>query len=238
MHIKIKRPYMALNILLCFGINYIILIIMGVGMKLYLIRHGETDWNIVHKLQGRSDIPLNENGRRLARITSEAVSGIPFTRIYTSPLIRAYETAEILRAGRNIPIIRDERIIEICFGEYEGMYCGKDNYNIPDPDFRNFFDHTDRYYAKNGAESLEEMCIREKSFLDDILKLENTLENPDGEHILISTHGAAIKGLLTVIRKLELKDFWGDGVHKNCALTTVSVENGIFKVMDEGHIYY
>ena len=62
-------------------------------MKLYIIRHGETEWNVKRRFQGRSDIPLNEEGRRLARITSEALRSVPFTRIYTSPLKRAYETA-------------------------------------------------------------------------------------------------------------------------------------------------
>ena len=54
-------------------------------MKLYMIRHGETDWNVMRRFQGRTDIPLNEEGRRLARITSEALKDVPFTKIYTSP---------------------------------------------------------------------------------------------------------------------------------------------------------
>ena len=58
-------------------------------MKIYIIRHGETDWNKVRRLQGRSDIPLNEEGRRLARITGEALSSVNFRCIYTSPLRRA-----------------------------------------------------------------------------------------------------------------------------------------------------
>ena len=108
-------------------------------MKIYMMRHGETDWNIIKRLQGRSDIPLNEEGRRLARVTAEALADIPFTRIYTSPLLRAKETAMIIKGNRDIPVIEEERIQEISFGVYEGLICAEDNYTIPDPDFINFF---------------------------------------------------------------------------------------------------
>ena len=94
-------------------------------MKLYLIRHGETEWNVKRRFQGRSDIPLNEEGRRLARITAQALVGVPFSRIYTSPLKRAYETAMIIKGERDIPVIEEPRIIEISFGEYEGISASK-----------------------------------------------------------------------------------------------------------------
>lgn len=69
-------------------------------MKLYLIRHGETDWNKEFKIQGSSDIELNEYGRELAFITREGLRHIPFDIAYTSPLKRAKETAEIILGGR------------------------------------------------------------------------------------------------------------------------------------------
>ena len=109
------------------------------SMRLYIIRHGETEWNVLRRFQGRSDIPLNDEGRRLARITAEALSEVPFARIYTSPLKRAYETAMIIKGERDIPVIEEPRIIEIGFGDYEGLCCGKEHYNIPDPEFMNFF---------------------------------------------------------------------------------------------------
>ena len=114
-------------------------------MRLYIIRHGETEWNVLKRFQGRSDIPLNDEGRRLARITAEALREVPFSRIYTSPLKRAYETAMIIKADRDIPVIEESRIIEIGFGEYEGLCCGKEHYNIPDPDFMNFFEKPEAY---------------------------------------------------------------------------------------------
>ena len=82
-------------------------------MKIYLIRHGETDWNLEQRLQGAMDIPLNENGIELARETARGLRDVPFDVIYTSPLRRARQTAEIIRGDREIPLIEEPRIREI-----------------------------------------------------------------------------------------------------------------------------
>ena len=87
---------------------------------LYIMRHGKTDWNIQHKLQGRTDIPLNEEGRQMAKQAREDYLNIPIDICYCSPLIRARETAELVLQGRNIPILCDDRLIEMGFGIYEG----------------------------------------------------------------------------------------------------------------------
>ena len=87
---------------------------------LYIMRHGRTDWNVRHKLQGRTDIPLNEEGRRMAEKAGEEYRDVPLDICYSSPLVRARETAEIVLSGRNIPILTDDRLREMSFGEYEG----------------------------------------------------------------------------------------------------------------------
>ncbi|MDE6917325.1 MAG: histidine phosphatase family protein [Lachnospiraceae bacterium] len=205
-------------------------------MRLYMIRHGETQWNVSRRFQGRSDIPLNDEGRRLARITAEALAEVPFARIYTSPLKRARETAELIKGERDIPVILDERIIEIGFGVYEGLCCGKDNYNIPDPEFMNFFDKPEAYKPPEGAESIEELKARTADFLQEIV------HNKDMENdtILVSTHGAALRGLLSSINNIGIEDFWKGGVHKNCAVTIVDVDvkSDRTVIREEGKTYY
>ena len=79
-------------------------------MVIYVLRHGETDWNTKHWLQGTTDIPLNQNGIEVAEITAEALKEVPFDVIFSSPLQRAHQTAEILRRDRKIPLIVDERL--------------------------------------------------------------------------------------------------------------------------------
>lgn len=203
-------------------------------MKIYIIRHGETEWNNLRKLQGRSDTELNEVGIQLAEITAEALKDIPFDIAYTSPLKRAYKTAEIIVGDRDIPLIPDERIQEVSFGAYEGLGCSKDNYEIPDPEFEYFFQAPEKYVAKNGAESIEDLCKRTTEFLREITS------NPELEDktVLIATHGAALKGLLSSVGNKEKKDFWGMGVHRNCAVTELESHQGEITLIEENRIYY
>ena len=79
-------------------------------MKMYIIRHGQTPWNARKCLQGRSDVDLNENGIYLAELTGKALRDVTFDMAFTSPLIRAKHTAQCILAGREVPIIEDERL--------------------------------------------------------------------------------------------------------------------------------
>ena len=82
-------------------------------MKLYLVRHGETDWNRARKIQGQVDIPLNEFGIHLAEETGKGLKDIPVDLCFTSPLGRAKQTAEIILKGRDVPVIEEPLIMEM-----------------------------------------------------------------------------------------------------------------------------
>ena len=83
---------------------------------LYIMRHGETDWNLADKLQGQEDIPLNVNGRRQAAIAVARVIPLGITRIISSDLSRAKETAEIIAKQLNLTVEYDSRLREWNFG--------------------------------------------------------------------------------------------------------------------------
>lgn len=89
-------------------------------MRLLLTRHGQTDWNVAGKIQGKTDIELNETGIKQAEETREKLLGEKIDLIISSPLKRARKTAEIIGRGRNIPILFDKGIEERCFGKFEG----------------------------------------------------------------------------------------------------------------------
>lgn len=203
-------------------------------MIIYFIRHGQTDQNKKKCLQGRSDIELNEYGRELAVKTAKGLKDIEFDIIFTSPLKRAIETAEIIRGNRAIPIIADARIQEICFGVYEGLSFGKDTYTIPDPEFMNFFHAPEKYITPPRGESFAEVLKRTGLFLEELKKDERYTE----KRILVSTHGCALKALLANVNNTPLEEFWGEGVHKNCAVSVVELKEGVYSLLEEGKVFY
>jgi len=87
----------------------------------YVLRHGQTDWNVQLRLQGSTDIPLNETGRLQARTAARFLEGQSITRILSSPLSRAHETATIVAETLGLPVETDARLIERSFGVFEGL---------------------------------------------------------------------------------------------------------------------
>lgn len=203
-------------------------------MKIYLIRHGQTDYNRKRLLQGQCDIVLNEYGRKLARLTAQGLKDVSFDVIYTSPLKRAKETAEIIAGDRNAVWIEDPRIQEISFGEYEGLCCGEEGFNIPDKTFSNFFNDPSRYQVPPGGESFEAVVERTGDFLRELTGRKEYTDKT----ILVSTHGCALKAILANVKHTPVAEFWGGGVHKNCAVTILEAADSEIKIIEEGKLYY
>lgn len=137
---------------------------------IYIVRHGQTDWNLEGRTQGHSDIPLNKTGISQAKIIKEKLRDIKFYKVFSSPLKRAYETASIIT---HMPIIIDNRLIERYGGTLEGK-LSKDtpkdiNYNDPNE-------------TRYGIENILDFRNRIFNFLQEIIN-----EYPD-ENILIVTH--------------------------------------------------
>lgn len=204
-------------------------------MKLYLIRHGETDFNKRRLLQGQTNTELNDYGRELAKKTAEGLKEVPFDLAFTSPLRRAKETAQIVLGDRKIPLVEEERIQEISFGAYEGLCIDKERYNIPDAAFMNFFNQPEAYNTPPNGETFAEVLRRTGEFLNELLAEKEYADKT----ILVSTHGCALKALLADVRNTPLSEFWGGGVNKNCAVTILETgENGKLAVIEEGKLFY
>lgn len=203
-------------------------------MKIYVLRHGETPWNRQHLLQGRSDVELNDNGRKLARETAKGMADIPFDLVFTSPLKRAKETAEIVCNDRSIPMVEDERLLEIGFGENEGKPWRKTEDFPGDPNIYHFFEHPDQYRPIRGAESLQALAKRTAEFMKDICGREELQEKT----ILVSTHGAAIRGILNSFRQWKLEEFWDGGVSPNCGVAVIECQDGQPVLLEQNRIYY
>ena len=204
-------------------------------MRLYIVRHGETDWNRIHRVQGRTDIPLNDYGRHLARETAEGMKDIRIDLGYTSPLLRAKETAQIILGDRDVPLYEDSRIEELSFGNYEGMRTGGEGKDAQSEAFNRFFTDTANYIPPQDAETVPQLYERTGDFLAEICAREDLRD----KSVLVSTHGAAMTALLNRIRgNLSVSEFWRDEVPPNCSVTEVEVRDSKPRIIREGVIYY
>lgn len=202
-------------------------------MEIYIVRHGETVWNAKKLLQGSTDIELNENGRALAGETGENLEDVHFDRIYSSPLIRAYETACLIRGHRNIPIIRDDRLRELCFGVNEGKDFSKLLKDEKDP-FHYFFKRPELYQAPENGETLEHICKRAAEFMREVIEPQAEAL----ERIMIVAHGAMNKALMCHIKQHGVDQYWSGGLQKNCNVIIVRLDEDGYHVVDETRIFY
>ena len=164
-------------------------------MRLYVIRHGETDWNKDHLLAGRTDIPLNDRGRKLAECTSEGLKDVSFDLCISSPLRRAAETAKIVLNNSEIPVIFDDALIEISFGDYEGRKCQDDNRNVLLDEYNMFKDHPLEFKGMPHGESIRDVIKRAGKAFERI----TTKPEYQDKTILISTHGCYYRAFLNRI---------------------------------------
>lgn len=180
---------------------------------LYIMRHGQTDWNVKHKLQGKTNISLNEFGRVSSIEAGKQYSEVNIDICYCSPLDRAQETAKLFIGDRDIPIVTDNRLEEMGFGIYEGE---EKVFDKPDCPVREFFFNPGEYKAVGGAESIDQVLARTGEFLNEVIYPE--LEK--GKDILIVAHGALNAGLLCHFRNRSKAEFWDEPM-ENCKLIKV-----------------
>ena len=182
-------------------------------MEIYIVRHGETIWNEKKLLQGRTDIELNENGRRLAIITGKNLRNTHFDIVFSSPLKRAHETACLIVGDRNIPIVTNDLIKEMCFGDWEGQNMSE-LLKDPSQDFQYFFKHPELYHPIGCGESFQELCDRASKFMTEY------------------------KAMMMHVKKHDLKDFWSGGLQQNCNVIIMDYSDGIYRIIDETKIFY
>lgn len=139
---------------------------------IYIVRHGQTDWNVEGRYQGRIDIELNQVGINQAEEIAEKLKDVRFDYVFSSPLIRAYDTASIISSDCKIK--KDNRLIERCNGELEGKLK---------KDFDNNINFNDPLSNEYGIESIVDFRKRIKSFCKMITK-----EKYKGKNLLIVTH--------------------------------------------------
>lgn len=148
-------------------------------IELWLVRHGETDWNVQARIQGWTDIPLNRAGITQAQTLAHWLEGIPFRIIFVSDLSRARTTATLLQHRVHAPLHETRTLRERNFGAGEGLLRHDAMTRYPD--------------GYPGAETDDELSARARQFLDDCI------HQVSSGRVLAVAHGGIIRSLLTLM---------------------------------------
>ncbi len=181
-------------------------------MKICLIRHGQTDWNVQGRFQGREDIPLNERGIQQAKECGRALAGDDFKAVISSPLSRASKTAEIIAEIVSAEqVIIEKDITERDFSKVSGMTPVQ----------------REAFYAsgeKDDKEPWEKLCKRM------ISSIKKYGEQFNGYNIIMVSHGASINSVLSFLS--GGKTGTGKIILKNTCINVLNYENGHLSLDD------
>ncbi len=171
-----------------------------VGSITILVRHGETPWNKKLLLQGRTDVSLSDKGREQTRTLSSTLSSVPISSIYSSPLSRAFETAQILSAPHGIVPEIDDGLAEISFGDWEGKSHEILRKEAPEQ-------------YKKWIANPKEMLVPRAERLNDaqsrvMRSFERIVKKNEGKVTIIVGHGGINRILLLTILQADLDAFW------------------------------
>lgn len=193
---------------------------------LYIVRHGQTEYNLSEKLQGTCNSDLTALGVSQTKLLAEKLREVDFAKCYSSHLGRAVDTAKILINGRDIPHETDERLAEMSFGSWEGKTKEKLLEVWPDA-YRIFFEAPEQYVPEDG-ETYQVVFDRAKSVMPLLLK-----EAKD-ENILLVSHGVWIKVFIALVKEKPLAQLWAPPYILNTALTIMEVDGDGFHIVVEG----
>ncbi len=195
-------------------------------LKLYIVRHGQTQWNIEKRMQGWKDSDLTPKGIEGAIALGKRLKDVDFKCIYSSSSHRTIHTAELIRGDRDISIIPDDKLREINLGNWEGQ-AEEELIRIDGQRYKAFWEAPHLYQAESG-ENFFQVRDRADAALQKILK-----ENTDG-NILIVSHAVFIKSLLSLFKSLPVEQLWNQPFIHGTGLSIVEVSDNSAEIILEG----
>jgi broad specificity phosphatase PhoE len=190
---------------------------------IFLARHGESDWNVEKRFQGHSDRPLTERGREQARALADLAGSEKIDAVYTSPLSRARETAEIVAARAGLEAVELPELREVDTGSWSGLSRADVEARFPE----GFARWRSGGSGWEDGETYEEMAERVIGALRRIAE-----DHPDGR-VLVISHGGPIRAIHAAAEGLAIKDYRRlKPVEPNARLSAVAVENGRLTRLD------
>lgn len=176
-------------------------------MSIYIVRHGETDWNREGIYQGHTDTPLNEDGRKTAERLGYTLSKIKISCIYSSDLLRARETAEIINRFLNVPVCYTQDLRELNFGDWTGISIWE--MEEKDPELFRRWQEDPWNISPPGGETFRELTERVMNILEEI-----TRRHRD-EDVLIVSHAGPIKAMIFGLISATGRAYWNIKISHN-----------------------
>ncbi|SET17122.1 phosphoglycerate mutase [Natronincola peptidivorans] len=197
-------------------------------LSLYLVRHGETEWNIEKRMQGWQDSALTEKGIEEAEALHDYLINTTFDAIYSSPSPRAYNTGRIVRGDRKIEIIKEENLREINLGDWEG----KTSLEVEtlNPKEYNHFWKAPHKYKNHSGESFLELQNR------GIKAINSIIEEEKQGNVLILTHAVTLKAIMGYFEGRPLEEIWEPPYIHNTSVSLIEIENGESNIVLYGDI--
>lgn len=184
---------------------------------IFLARHGESDWNVEKRFQGHSDRPLTERGRKQAHALADLVASEKIGAVYTSPLSRAQETAEIVAARAGLEPVALPELREVDTGSWSGLSRADVEARFPE----GFSRWRSGGSGWEDGETYEQMAERVIGALRTIAE-----DHPDGR-VLVISHGGPIRAIHAAAEGVAIDDYRRlKPVEPNARLSAVAVENG------------
>ena len=168
--------------------------------RVYLVRHGQTAWNVGEIFRGRADIPLDETGKREVHLAGETLKAETLQAVYSSPLSRSMETAENIAIFHDIPVTPLDAIVDISYGEWEGL--GNQEVQQKYPELHALWLSEPHKVLFPGGESLDEVRSRTMAALEDLLG------KHQDENFALVAHRVPNKVICCALLGLDNSHFW------------------------------
>ncbi|ACX66597.1 histidine phosphatase family protein [Paenibacillus sp. Y412MC10] len=195
---------------------------------IYLVRHGQTEWNVQHRFQGHKDSPLTKLGIRQAEWLGEALQHDPFDFIFSSTSSRAYHTAELIKGNRNVQITACDKFREINLGVWEGEIQERISDMYPQQ-LDHFWNHPE-LFGVEGSETFHE--VRERA----VNKLNEIIASNPGSRILLVTHTVVVKLLVAYFEGRSLDRLWDlPYIHPTC-LSKIELTDDVPSILLHGDV--
>lgn len=193
-------------------------------MKIYLTRHGQTEWNLEKRLQGWKDSNLTSKGREGAELLGERLKTVDLDIIFSSSSMRAIETSKIITRGRNIEIKPEDDLREIHTGKWEGN-------TLPDieklyPEEYYAYQNTPHLYkpSTNGGETFFQLQERAISVINKII------DEGKYQNVLIVTHGVTARIIMAYFENCPIEKLWETPHIRNTSLSLIEIEGEDIKI--------